>query len=73
MKMVKKPDMRIVGARIRLQRNLRGKTLTQLAGDANLGLNTLSSIEHGAISLGPTRAARVAAALGVDVEVLLAP
>jgi transcriptional regulator with XRE-family HTH domain len=54
--------------RVRQLREERGWTATELAIRSGVGLAELSLIERNAIGLGLKRAARLAAALKVDVD-----
>jgi len=58
--------------RIRMLRMARQMSATQLAIVSGIGLPEISLLERGAIGLGPKRAAKLAAALGVDVGDLVA-
>jgi DNA-binding XRE family transcriptional regulator len=61
------------GATVRRLREERGFTQKRFAEVARIAQSTMSSIEAGRAFVGPRRAARIAAALGVDVGVLMVP
>lgn len=65
-------SQRDLGARIHALREAAGMTATAFAAAANLALPTVSAIEAGAVGLGPARLARIAVALGMPIERLLA-
>lgn len=71
MKISNKPDSATVGARIRDLRIARKMSSTTLAAKAGVALPSLSALEHGALGLGPKRAQRLAAALGICTADLL--
>lgn len=61
-------DAREIGELIRVLRNNRGLTLAALAKRADVGMNTLSSLEHGS-NVNLTTALRVLRALGAEITI----
>ncbi|ADQ05543.1 helix-turn-helix domain protein [Caldicellulosiruptor owensensis OL] len=54
--------------KIRLERARQGKSIAQLAEEANLSPKTLIRIEHNKVIPRPQTVGKIAAALGKDIE-----
>lgn len=57
--------------KIRLERARQGKSIAQLAEEANLSSKTLIRIEHNKVIPRPQTVGKIAAALGKDIEEFL--
>ncbi|AEM79503.1 helix-turn-helix transcriptional regulator [Thermoanaerobacter wiegelii] len=55
-------------AKIKLERARQGKSIAQLAEEANLSPKTLIRIEHSKVIPRPQTVGKIAAALGKDIE-----
>jgi len=54
--------------KIRLERGRQGKSIVQLAEEANLSPKTVMRIEHNKVIPRPQTIGKIAAALGKDIE-----